>query len=307
MFKFQFYRLFFLLLFTLTTQNTNAICVDAEFDIYGGYRWDKISTTIQAFAPPGNFILQDTLDADNIHLWTIGIAGRELFYECLLVKGSAEWGKVCNGDYNETSFIPRGAESTTTAQVYSGNSQDFSLGGGIFLPVFCNEFSLGILGGWAHNTQRIKMRHAISDGEPEPVLNDLTYKMKWEGPWVGGEALYSHCGFDFDVGVEWHFPRWRANWKLAGPDIFDGPYSDTRWANNNNHGFVTFFNTSYPLLSCIDVGLYFKYQYWKAKHGKEKPQAGSFALVGLPANEVDKIPDASWQSYSVNLALGYEF
>jgi hypothetical protein len=283
-----------------------AVKIDAELDVYGGYRWDKISTTIHAYSPPGRLILEDILTAKNVRLWTVGVAGKQLFYQCLLVKGSAEWGRVCGGDYINYGVVPDVPTSKTTADIHSGNTQDFSLGGGIMLPVFCNELNLGVLGGWSFNSQRIKMRNAQTNGISSPILNNLTYKTTWEGPWVGVEGALSYCSYYLNLGYEYHFARWRASWQLDGPDIFGGAYSDKRWSNGN-HGQVFFMNTSYPLLHCLEVGLAFKYQYWKAGNGREKPKGGSFAAVGLPGNEIDKIPNASWQSYGLNLVLEYSF
>lgn len=302
-------RYYFLLAFNYMlylTTSLYSVNIDAEFDIYGGYRWDKITTDIHAYSPPGVLVFKDLLSANDIRIWTVGIAGREVFYHCAVVRGNAEWGRVVGGNYKDIGIVPSGLSSTTTADIHSGNTQDFSLGGGLLLPVFCNEFTVGILGGWAYNSQRIKMRNALTEEVPAPILNGLTYKTSWQGPWVGVETSYRHCGYFFDLGYEYHFARWRANWQLNGPDIIGGAYSDKRWANGN-HGQVVFVNVSYPLFDCLDIGIGFKYQYWKATNGREEPKGGSFAAVGLPANTVDKIPNASWQSYGLNLVLEYTF
>lgn len=281
-----------------------AVNVNHSLDIRTGYRNDKITTSIVAFDPPGTFILADDLNASHINVFEIGASGRLKVGSNWLLRGYAYYGMVCNGSYSEITHTPNNSSSITTADIYQGDTNDYSAGIGYLFN--CFGLSLGPIAGWSFDSQRIKMQHAVSNGLSNPILNNLVYKTRFEGPWLGVETQFSICKIKIAAGYEYHWSDWRGNWQLAGPDIFGGSFSDIR-KSNDAIGNLIFIDGSYIFCNGFSAGLSIKYQEWKVKNGNEVPTAGSFPAVGLGANEVDVIPDASWKSYSLLASLGYHF
>lgn len=275
----------------------------ADFAITGGKRWDKISATIHAFSPPETLEFVDKLQAKDIQLKTIGTDIRMIVCNCY-VKGNAQWGKAFKGQYRETGDNFVDPISLTTANIPTGNSRDYSVAAGILYPFM--GMNVASLSGWSYHYQRVKMQNAVTNGEADEVLNGLSYLNTWQGPWAGIEAQLEMCGFNFFAGYEYHWAHWKAHWKLDCPNIFEGAYTDQR-RSKHAIGQVGYFDAKYPLFCSVLLGVGFKYQYWKAQHGREKPLEGTFAEIGLPADEVDKVPTASWQSYGLEFTLDLAF
>jgi hypothetical protein len=278
-----------------------------ELSLTTGYRNDTISTKIRAFDFPGVVTLEDKLRAKDIDIFKIGIKGRAYYCSQAFVRGFVEFGSVHDGKYrDEVTVFPSLERSETRASIRSGKTRDYAIGVGYFFPCF-DCFRIGPTIGFSYHYQKIKLSsNATSDGIPDPVLNRLTYDVRWQGPWLGAEAEFLINCFRFNLGYEYHLCVWRANWNLAGPDVFGGSYSDKR-ASHRAHGHVVFLEGNYFFCNCWIVGFGLKYQDFRARRGIELPRAGSFAAVGLSPFTVDRIPNASWKSAEIQLNLGYLF
>ncbi len=277
---------------------------DASFDVTTGYRQDRITTDVNIYDPPGTFIFSDGLLAKHIQIWEVGLNGRVTFCSDFFIKGFANFGKVHGGRYIETVEGTSENEFISKAHISGGETRDFSIGVGYLYP-FYECFKAGVAGGWSYDHQRIKMKDAETDEVDDPVLDGLNYNNRWQGLWVGVEALYFWNCFEFNAGYEYHWPHWHAEWLLAGPAVQTTAFSDVRHAKEGS-GNVVFIDVSYPFFCYGEVGLGFKYQYWKAKSGRLFPETVSFAELGFP-NEVDRIPSATWQSFEVQASLGLRF
>jgi hypothetical protein len=309
---------------------------DASFDISTGYRKGKLMSTVISFnpaSPPANTtpttpISRDHLTAKKLRIAELALEGEASLCNSWFVKGCATFGRVRDGRYSEST---RATASTTEvankADINRGETRDavFNLGY-LFHPFdyFCASdiFDLGIgpVAGWSWTYQRIKISNTkkfTTTNNPttntpmvtvvdNPDLNGLSYVNRWDGPGLGIRALFSTCWLDIDAGYEYYWPRWRAEWNLAIPDVQKGPFSDRRKAHS---GFasVAYIDVNYYFLSCWYVGTEVVFQYWKAKHGRETPQAGSFVAVGLPSSQFDRVPEASWKSFDLLIKFGYVF
>lgn len=306
---FSYLRFIFLIIFFHFTQIHALSLFDASLDIIGGYRNDELTTLIHAFNPPETFILSDDLQAKNIRVFEVGLKGRTLIYDCLAMYGYALFGQVYSGHYTDTQRNPQGNPNglvaASHADIHGGETRDFSIGIGYLYPVFyC--IHAGPTAGWSYNELRIKMNHAHTNNEPNPILDDLQYENRWQGPWIGLEGNFDLVLIQVNLGYEYHFGNWNADWDLSGPDIFGGSFSDKRHSNQVS-GNVVYLEANYHLITCCELGLALKYQYWKAKDGKEEPKAGSFASIGYPATEVDHVPHATWKSFEIILSTGFCF
>jgi hypothetical protein len=282
--------------------------VNASIDVMGGYREDKITTLIEAFDPPGVFFGSDEVEGHAIQIGEIGVKGRVSICQWL-IKGFMKEGKVYKGHYNEIGEDTAGY-GTTSADINKGRTQDFSLGVGYLCSAYrlpwISSLQFGLEGGWSYHSQDFSIKDVFMDGYPDSVLDGLRYKTRWQGPWLGLEAYLSVLCFTVDAGYEYHWAHWHGNWLLEGSDVFGGAYSDRRWAHNSQ-GNVVFVDVSFSPFFFLEVGVEFRYQYWKGKSGRERPKAGKFSTVGLNNSEVDKIPHTTWESYSVLLYLGCGF
>lgn len=277
-----------------------------DINVSAGYRNDRIETTIKAFDPPGTLINVDKLKGKDINIFEVGINGRVTYCDQAFIRGYANFGWVCDGRYTETSGFPLIFSSVTKGKIHSGHTRDYSIGVGYLFSCW-NCFKIGPAVGYSYDFQKIKLGNNVTtNGEPSPTLNHLSYDMKWQGPWLGAEAQFCVQCVQVNVGYEYHWSDWRANWTLAGPDVIDIAFSDKR-RSNNAHGNVVFLEGNYVFCSCWTVGLGFKYQQWTVRRGCEKPRAGSFAAIGLSPTEHDKVTHVCWRSAQVHVSLGYLF
>lgn len=276
----------------------------ATIDATGGYRYDKLTCLIDAFDPPGTFLSSDDLKAKNLSVWEWGLRSRVRLGR-LHVKTWGTFGVIPYGSYSERGTDAADVSSTIRADVRHGKVEDFSVGAG-YLFEATEWFCLAPVAGWSYNYQRIKLRHAETDGISDLTINGVSYKNRWQGPWLGFEAATELGCLAVNLGYEYHWAHWHAAWKLAGDDVRGGPFSDRRKANNAS-GNVVFLNTFWNAWDDLDAGLLLKYQYWRATGGHMTPLAGSFADIGLGADEKDKVKHATWQSFEIQLSLGYTF
>lgn len=288
-------------MFLLMTHQLYAF--DIHVDALAGYRHDELTTLIEAYDPSDVFLLSDDLKAKNLNIYEIGLKGR-LSLCGFMVKGFGTIGKVYNGKYTERVEDSDNIETVTRSDIYSGHTCDASIGAGYLFSLF--NIYAGPVGGWSYHSQKIKMRDAETDSISDSALDGLTYKMRWEGPWIGLEGGCRLFCIEFSAGYEYHWPHWHADWLLDGPDVSGGPYSDRRKAHDG-YGQVAFIDAAYVFYNYFTLGAELKYQYWKAKNGHEKPKNGSFSDVGLNDTEVDRIPRATWKSWEIQLTLGYHF
>lgn len=278
---------------------------DGDLALTAGYRNDHITTKLHAYDPPGTLIAQDRLKATSIDVYEIGLKGEITFCDDWFIKGFADFGWVDGGRYREDTAFPIIVSQTSTAHVNNGNTRDYSIGLGYLFS--CNDcIKIGPVAGYSYDYQKIKLSTVDTNGVADPTLSHLSYNMRWQGPWLGFETEYCLCDILLNLGYEYHWSDWRANWTLDGPDVPGVAFSDKRKASRAN-GNVVYLDGTYTFCDCWNLGLGLKYQYWEAWDGRLVPRSGSFTSVGGSASEVDKIPKATWSSIQVQLSAGYTF
>jgi hypothetical protein len=282
-----------------------ALIWDGDVAVIAGYRNDHTETVIDSYDPPGTPIHTDVVKGKDLNIYEVGVEGNFLLCRSLFITGFAKLGTVTHGSYLETASTST-RSSLAKAKIHQGYTKDLSLGGGWLLPCFC-LFKIGPMAGYSYDYQQIKMHRTTINGTVIPLLDDLRYEMRWQGPWVGFASNFSlpYC-VDITGGYEYHWGHWHANWLLDGPDVSGQAFSDKRHSKHA-YGNVVFLKGLYTPLPCWDISIGVKYQYWKATHGREIPRAGSFAAVGLNSTEVDKVKKVLWSSIEVELGLAYQF
>lgn len=274
-------------------------------DPTNGYRYDKISSFVDVFDPEDTLIATDDLVVDKIRFYQLGI--KEKWNICnvvLYVDGDYGW--VDKGKYHDTiTIVNTGQSQKSEAHVHKGKAKDLTVGLGYSLS-FLKCFSISGMAGWSYHMLEVKIKDATFNGLPDPILDGLTYNNRWQGPWLGADVGFDLWVLQCHAGYEYHWGDWRATWRLDGPDVINEAFSDRRRASNAQ-GQVFYVDGSVNLGCDWSFGIGVKYQKWKATDGHLKPLHGSFADVGLPATEVDKMKHASWTSYAITCDLGYFF
>lgn len=279
--------------------------VDASIDFLAGYRYDKIAASVHVFDPPDNLILADDLNLKSLNIYEIGVGARILVCREWFVRLNGTFGRIKNGNYTENVNTLGDVRAISKSKVRHGNTNDFSVGAGYLFPCGCG-IGVGPVAGWSYDYQRVKMGSAKTDGICDPILTGLSYKNRWQGPWIGVEAQYNCCDAWLSLGYEYHWSHWHASWTLSGSDIANVAFSD-RHKSNDAFGNVIFLSGSYCLCDCWELGLTFKAQYWRVSSGRLVPRNSNFENIEISSTEVDKVHSASWHSYEALLMIGYHF
>lgn len=290
----------------MTVNNLEAVLQDADFDLAVGYRQDEITTLIRLYNPKDKFLGADSLRIKNISIGEVGLKASYLLCDSWYVKGYGSLGKVMDGKYRERVTDQLGSSFLSTASVYKGNTSDVLFGAGYLFTLrdcFGDIFRFGPLGGWSFHYQKVTMKNGKVGDESDPVLDGLSYKTHWQGPWIGVDAQVYFCEIVFKAGYEYHWADWHGKWLLDGPDIVNGAFSDRRKASRA-YGQSVYLEGIWQLFSWFEAGLILKYQEWQAHHGREKPIADP-ASIGISPTEVDKIPHARWTSWGIGMSLGW--
>lgn len=297
-----------------------------EINLTNGYRCDKITADVHAFDPPGTLFLTDDLKVKNLSSYQIGLKGRAL-YCSWLARAEGDYAWTGHGKYHEDSagFPGDFALATSTAHVHKGNMADFTVGGGYLFNLgqftgmcgcdnscgcdnYCNSdtyFGIGPVAGWSYSRQQIKLKDAVTNGLPDPVLDDLKYTNRWQGPWLGVDLSFKTCQFTINAGYEYHWADWHASWRLDGPDVLGVAFSDRRHSKHAQ-GQVGYIDGRWNVWCNWTIGIGLKYQNWRVNKGRVEPLAGSFPAVGLSPTEVDRVK-ATWQSFAATFDIGYSF
>jgi len=292
---------FLLLAPFLNIQAQLPICIGMDLDITNGYRRDDLSCLIHVFDPPDTFQFADDLHIKDISIYQVGLKGKWLFNNWQFhLEGDCGWAN--SGNYEEA-----GTATISRAHVHHGQVKDLIIGFGYLFPI-CWNLRIGPVAGWSYNSQKIKIHHAETGDLPDPILNHLRYRNRWQGPWVGINTKFHICPCNLGIsgGYEYHWADWHATWRLHGPDVPGVAFSDKRHSNDA-HGQVVYLDARWNFWYCWNVGFGLKYQTFRAVNGRERPFAGSFAAVGLSSTEVDKVKHATWRSWAATLDVGYTF
>lgn len=311
--RFVFSALFLIftpLLALFTLGKLDAECLDVELQVTNGFRVDHISNTIKVYNPADNFLFSNHLKAKEMSQYQLGGKGR-CEWCGWFVRGEGDWGWGSNGRYREDVKAPGVPISSTKAAVSRYRTQDYMVGAGYLIDLGCFPclglpgLCIGPLAGWSYDRQQFKLKHAITEGVVDPIINGLTFTEHWQGPLLGVDMRWHYCDFIFNAGYEYHWADWHAAWTLKGPDVINGAFSDRRHSNHA-HGQVSYIQGVWYICSGFSLGIGVKYQVWRAENGREKPRAGSFAEIGLPG-EVDKVTHVDWESLTASLDVGYTF
>lgn len=294
----------------LSTQASAFNCAwDGDLSLTGGYRSDCFETAISVYDDEGEEFLKDQIKGNSIDVYQIGVKGRAFVCCQYLLRGHANYGTIgSDGKYTDTDTLIVDDESEEIkAKIKDGHTQDYSIGIGYLYP-FASCLRIGPTVGYSYIKESVTMADAkLVDEDIElPILDDLVYWMRWQGPWLGADALYTIGCFDLHLGYEYHWCDWRAEWLLDGPDVFDEAFSDKRKASDA-YANIFFVDVNYSFYRCWNIGLGFKYQYWKVDRGSVVPKNGTYEDVGEAEISKAKVTRADLVTYGFQVSLGRHF
>lgn len=300
------YKIFAVLASIFVT--TQSFSVDWDGDLYltGGYRSDCFGTSITALDDQEETLFYDKIKGNSIDVWQIGVKGKAFVCNQYFVRGHANYGIVgSDGKYFDTESLPDGESAEIFADIKDGHTVDYSIGIGYLYP-FARCLSIGPSVGYAYIKESVTINDAEIDDEPLEIFNDLKYEMRWQGPWLGVEALYQIRCFNVHLGYEYHWCDWRAEWLLDGPDIPEEAFSDKR-KGSDAYANIFFVDVNYRFCQCWDLGVGFKYQYWKVDSGRVVPKNGTFQQVGVGEISKAKVTNADLVTYGIQVSVGRHF
>lgn len=309
----------------------------SNIEVSGGWRRDDFRSYIVA----GD--ATDTVRGNNLDIWQVGLKGRwePNFFgdDCgcwgngLLVRGSAYWGWVNDGNYSHRiNYAPGDLTPPVEFDIRrdvgvidSGKTWDYKIGAGYLFDI-CDGIRIGPTVGYSYDKLRFRGSNivGISSTNFTESINEYDqtcitsvdeytcgeegakFTSKWQGPWVGVDAQLQFCDFEINAGYEYHWSDWRAAFTVK-EDLTDCyHYSDKR-RSNKSHGQEAFLNAHYNVNCFWVVGLGLEYKYYRQPTStKFRPANGSLPDVGCSEDEVNKIR-SQWRSFAITLDIGYLF
>lgn len=288
--------------------------VDAVIGLLGGYRNDRIGTTIKGYDGKGGYsekerIFSDSLRAKRISIYEVGGYFDITVCREWILKTYATFGWIEGGNFKEgfrNLEVPR---SISKGNVRSGNTTDFSIGGGYLFP-FTYCVSVGPVAGWSYNYQKIRVKRVDTIGIADPLFDRLSYKMRWQGPWIGIQGRLDLCNVNVHGGYEYHWSHWRGRRSLSGFHFPECSFLD-RHRSHSGYGNVVFFDVRRLLCGYWEIGVSLKYQFWEVsgdrRSHREKECKNENEENGDPADFIRTTASATWRSFEALLMLGFHF
>lgn len=301
------------------TLHLSALDVGNTLNVSGGYSNDVISAH-NTITTPDEVTSVDHFRVNNLNIGKIGFdfrlssAGVDFCCEYPFVNnfylvGNGYWG-WSGKDHFERNITTELSDGTALeVDASHGNvrarTQDFQIGLG-YLVWNCDDWAVGVNGGYAYDMQRVRTgngKTSIDSGafDSDPLYSGLVYKQKWQGAFVGAEFFYNCCDWLIDVGYEYHFAHYRANFNIpSNPIAQASDFSDVRKGHHGS-GNVAYINAHQKICCDIDLGLAFIYKNFRVNHCHLHPRDGAFE------EGTDASATAKWINYSIVADIGYAF
>lgn len=271
--------------------------MDGYLDLSGGYRRDKVETTLKLTDDEGEEVSRDHLEIKDISIWEIGLKGRANFCNWF-VRGYGYHGWITDGNFNE-NFSLFSLDIDADAKIDKGYTNDFTIGAGYLFP-FCwcgNSWGIGPVVGWSYDQQHITLKDYKEDGVEDPDFGSFSHKTQWSGPWVGVDVVFESCGFEVDAGYEYHWASWKFDSSRSDDSDYDESF-DSNFKSKDGHGNVVYIDGLWNFCPCWQAGIGLKFKSWKADKGSGHHEDEGFHLHAK---------DTKWCSGEITLDIGYSF
>jgi hypothetical protein len=305
----------------MATTHLSALCLttESELSFSGGWRQDHFRSSATTSVDASNDILRGSC----LSIWQVGVQGwlSPCLSECdpwlnnFFARGSAYWGWIDHGIYLHR-YTPAPATTVTidSGDISHGHTWDYTIGGGYLFDCGAG-FKIGPSGGYSSNKLTFKAENVlgvVDTIDASTAVDVLAYfdegaliSSKWQGPWVGADALWECNNWSLYASYEYHWTHWKGGYRSPSTDLTDGiHFSDSR-KGRKGWGQSAYLGVHYNFCSLL-TGVGIKYQYFHTKGSLTPVAAGGFPAVGGAADQVDSIT-TTWSSVSLLLDIGYAF
>ena len=287
-------------------QSDERVSTDTPFEFFLGVgsRNDNLDWNIAG----GSVNILSELKWENLKIAQLSAAARLNIDADWSLRGMLAYGRINSGsnqdsDYNGNN---RTVEFSRSNNKGGGAVRDGSIGLGRTLRLLNdadgNSLSVTPLVGLSIHQQNLTMTEGFQTLPATgsfPGL-DSSYDAKWQGPWVGMDALLDSGGdWSLTVTGEYHWADYsaQANWNLR-PD-FSHPVSFVHTANGQ--GILLAAGATYLVSKDWRVGFSVQTQQWSTGRGIDKTFFSDGSVGYSPLNGVN------WQSTAINLGIVHHF
>ena len=271
--------------------------VDGEMTFCTGYRWDKLTTTVQRIIPPPFEAYEDHLSVKAATSWQAGLKGRFTAYNWM-GRLEGDYGWINQGTYRQNKGNANSPLIDASGKIPTGNTADLSIGFGYLYPI-TSYFKVGPVLGLSYSYLKLMVSSRHTAGEPLKVIKGLKYRMDWQGPWFGVDATYLGEAITVNAGYEYHWGTWFEQWILEGHQVGDRRALADEQRSRNAWANVAYVEGYWDLNACWYVGAGFKYKRWRTING--------FEDISQSSANFERGFDATWQSLMATFEIGYSY
>jgi hypothetical protein len=297
----------------------------SQWDFEVGYRRDNLRWHVDI--PESDPFFKTSARFKDLDIFQIGLHGRTNLGCNLYLRGSASWGWILDGDFQERVSVfasPIFSFDTLDSIEFTARDRNviddryvFDIGAALGYPFyFCDcTLALSPVVGYAFDEQNIRVdgEHNITltavDGFLVPTSDGsgcCRHKsiFRWYGPFVGVDLTYHP--YDACWGLYAEFEYHFGSFQLRRHDFsgFSG-FGELRTTTHHADGFVFNVGADYVLCNEWAVGLNFKYQDWYARK-RHHQHFSEFDEFGDSGNNRQKT-HIDWYSYAINFTVGRDF
>jgi len=287
-------------------ENAEQNVLKTDFDLFTGYRLDKLDWSIAGDSNGENPNILSELIWKNLQIYQIKANGNLIIDKRFRVEGYYGYGWINDGDNQDSDYLGnnRTFEFSRSNNTSDGdNVSDWSLGLGYQFNMgrveylACDELAFTVLGGYSHHEQNLKMTNGFQTIPATGAFDGLnsTYQAEWKGPWMGAELESPTGKLTTILRIEYHWADYLANadWNLRSD--FAHPVSYTHMADGK--GIIASFSVGYNINPNWLVFLKGDIQDWDTTDGIDRTFFSDGDVSDTRLNRVH------WQSHAVMLGL----
>jgi len=298
-----------------------AIQPDTYIDLSGGYRVDRFTTlwktegvnpvpdSDETGSDTEDFnLFRDKIKIKGLGIWTFGGKGQIRFCDYWVLKGSAYYGWIDRGHYHQERTDRFLHDRVSRSKVKNGRTRDAQIGFGYMYPIrgYWGCQAIGPFVGYSYNDQRYRMGNFTTDGFNNPILKDLNYASRWNGPWIGIDYVYQQCPFKVMSSLEYHWTTWHGEYRLQRHDI-PGVEFSKRFQADNAYGVVWSIDGEWYFWDNWHMGLEYKWQFWRTHQGRARPKDGNIRQLGFHDHRHMELKHTRWYSDTFLFNIGWDW
>lgn len=275
-----------------------------EFFLGAGFRKDNLDWNIAG----GSVNILSELKWENLKIAQLSAAARLNIDADWSLRGKLAYGRINSGSNQDSDYDGnnRTLEFSRSNNKGGGEVRDGSIGLGRTLRLLNdadgNSLSVTPLVGLSIHQQNLTMTEGFQTLPATgsfPGL-DSSYDAKWQGPWVGMDALLESGGdWSLTATGEYHWADYsaQANWNLR-PE-FSHPVSFVHTANGQ--GIVLAAGATYLVSKDWRASFSVQAQQWSTGRGVDRTNFSDGSVGYSLLNGVN------WESTAINLGVHYRF